>query len=100
MGATNSQTSSLSDLYPEILKSRTLSRRLLDRQFDTNKYGKKQSLLKILTYGNEDPPNNLEVLKSVATNNLTNNVINVKPAMNGPLIHISAKTLSRVFLKN
>ena len=42
-------------VYPEIIKSRTLARSLLDRKFDTNKYGPQKSLLQILTYGNEEP---------------------------------------------
>ena len=42
-------------VYPELIKSRTLARALLDRKFDTNEYGPEKSLLQILTYGDEEP---------------------------------------------
>ena len=90
---------SLSDLYPEILKSRTLSRRLLDRKFDTKEFGNGQKLLKILTYGNKDQPDNLEVLRSKAIDKLTKKMIDVKPVLNSPLIIISSKTSEAKFAK-
>ena len=36
-------------VYPEVIKSRTLARSLLNRQFDTQKYGKRIKLVKIIT---------------------------------------------------
>ena len=42
-------------VYTDLIKSRTLARALLDRKFDTNKYGPQKSLLQILTYGDEEP---------------------------------------------
>jgi len=39
---------SFADIYPEIVKSRKLTRILLDRKFNTRKYGKNQTLLAIL----------------------------------------------------
>jgi uncharacterized protein involved in exopolysaccharide biosynthesis len=90
-------SSSLSDLYPEILKSRTLSRRLLKRKFDTKKFGESQSLLKILTYGNSPPPKKLDALESITINKLTNNMIVVEPSLNSPLINIYTKTFEASF---
>ena len=43
-------------VYTDLIKSRTLARTLLDRKFDTNKYGPQKSLLQILTYGDEELP--------------------------------------------
>ena len=39
--------------YTDVIKSRTLARSMLDRKFDTKKYGFQKSLLQILTYGNK-----------------------------------------------
>ena len=36
------------DIYPQIIKSRTLAKSLLQRKFNTNKYGSDKSLLSIL----------------------------------------------------
>lgn len=42
-------------VYPDIIKSRTLAKVVLNRKFDTEQYGPKKSLLQILTYGDEEP---------------------------------------------
>jgi len=80
---------SYAKLYPDILKSRTLSRRLLSRKFTTNEYGENQTLLKILTYGNENPPENLYYLESIAITDLIENKIEVLSKMKTPLITLS-----------
>ena len=40
---------SFSDIYPEIVKSRQLTAIILEKKFDTRKYGQKQSLKNILS---------------------------------------------------
>ena len=50
-------------VYPELIQSRTLARAVLKRSFDTEKFGEDQSLLKILTYSEDEPsfgPDTLE----------------------------------------
>jgi len=42
-------------LFPELLKSRTFAEKILDKKFYTKEFGKKLSLLAILTHG-ENPP--------------------------------------------
>ena len=49
-------------VYPEIVKSRTLARKMLKRKFDTIKYGPQKSLLQILTYGNGEPTVGIDTL--------------------------------------
>ena len=44
-------------IYPDIINSRRLLRRLLNRNFDTDKYGKNLPLMNILN-GNPDINNN------------------------------------------
>ena len=43
------------NIYPEILKSRTMARKMLKQRFDSNEFGPQKTLLQILTYGNEEP---------------------------------------------
>ena len=97
IGSQSVGSSSLSKLYPEILKSRTLARRLLSREFDTKKFGKSQNLLKILSYGNSPRPKNLEILKSLTINNLTRNMILVELGINSPLMTIYIKAFEARF---
>ena len=42
-------------LYPELLRSRTFAEQILDKEFFTKKFGKKLSLLAILTHGDKPP---------------------------------------------
>jgi len=42
-------------LYPELLRSRTFAEKILDKEFYLDKYGKKLSLLAILTHGDKKP---------------------------------------------
>ena len=54
--------------YSEVLKSRSIAEIMIKRKFDTKKFGK-QSLMKILTVGNEAYEDNIEILKNKAINN-------------------------------
>ena len=56
-------------VYPEIIKSRTLAKTILQRKFDTNKFGAQKSLLQILTDNNEENNTEIEKLEIVAVNN-------------------------------
>ena len=42
-------------VYPEIIKSRTLAKRILKQKFDTNEFGYQKSLLQILTCMHRPP---------------------------------------------
>lgn len=59
-------TVSLQLIYPEILQSRTLARALLKHNFDTEEFGPDQPLLKILTYGEEEPEFGPDTLEKIA----------------------------------
>ena len=50
-------------VYPDLIKSRTLARVMLDRKFDTMEYGPQKSLLQILTYGDEEPEMSRDTLE-------------------------------------
>jgi len=53
-------------LYPEIIKSRTLANNLLERKFNTKRFGENKTLLHILTGQNTDPNISLIELKESA----------------------------------
>ena len=57
-------------VYPELIKSRTLARAVLKRNFDTEKFGEDQSLLKILTYSEDEPTSDLDRLEQNGVNTL------------------------------
>jgi uncharacterized protein involved in exopolysaccharide biosynthesis len=57
-------------VYPEIIQSRTLARAMLKRNFDTEKFGEDQPLLKILTYSEEEPMFGPDTLEKNAVNAL------------------------------
>jgi uncharacterized protein involved in exopolysaccharide biosynthesis len=56
-------------VYTEIIKSRTIARSMLERKFDTKKYGEQKTLLQILSYGNEAPQFGKDTLEHIAINN-------------------------------
>ena len=57
-------------VYPEIIQSRTLARKLLYRKFDTEEFGPGQPLIKILTYGDEEPEVGPDTLEKFAIKGL------------------------------
>jgi uncharacterized protein involved in exopolysaccharide biosynthesis len=79
-------------LYPEILKSRSLSKKLLSRKFDTDKYGKQKSLLTIISNGKtKSSQSGKDSLIYKAVTRLSKNIIKIKP-MKSSLISITTKT--------
>ena len=53
-------------VYPEIIKSRTLSKLVLKLRFNTNQFGANKTLLQILTYGNDEPEFEIDTLEIIA----------------------------------
>lgn len=49
-------------VYPEIIKSRTLAKKMLFKKFNTKKFGKNQTLLKLIMHRNERAPVGLDTL--------------------------------------
>jgi len=62
-------------LYPELLRSRTFAEKILDKEFYVDKYGKKLSLLTILTHGDEAPDVDQNRLIASAVNKLNNEIL-------------------------
>jgi len=84
-------------VYPEIIKSRTLAKSMLKRKFDTEKYGNQQSLLKILTYGNEEPDVSMNQLIKSGVNSFISMIdINQK----GNFYELTISALEPVFARD
>ncbi|MBN4080861.1 hypothetical protein JYT44_00715 [Caldithrix abyssi] len=62
-------------LYPELLRSRTFAEKILDKEFYTDKYGKKLSLLSILTHGDKPPKFGRDTLIAEAVKTLNEEVL-------------------------
>jgi len=76
-------------VYPEIIKSRTLAREMLNRKFDTKKYGLQKPLLQILTYGDNKPKDSQDVLIKKGVKALIG-MINIKQSGSLYILTISA----------
>jgi uncharacterized protein involved in exopolysaccharide biosynthesis len=57
-------------MFPELLRSRTFSEKILDKKFYLEKYGKKLSLLAILTHGDMPPEVGKDTLVTQALSSL------------------------------
>jgi len=75
-------------LYPYIIKSRTLLKKLLNRKFDSKTFGSNQTLLKIITYGEGATPKNLDQYIQSGSSKLKNSMINVVNIKQSPLLKI------------
>jgi len=85
-------------VYPEIIKSRTLARAMLNRKFDTNKYGPQKPLLQILTYGDQKKPTvGLNTLIKSGVNGVIG-MINIKP--NGSFYDLTISAPEPVFARD
>ena len=62
-------------LYPELLRSRTFAEQIIDKEFYLEKYGKKLSLLAILTHGDEAPNVERDKLITKVVNKLNNKIL-------------------------
>jgi len=62
-------------LYPELLRSRTFAEKILGKEFYVDKYGKKLSLLAILTHGDEAPNVSQDRLIARAVNKLNAEIL-------------------------
>ena len=76
-GLTIPQTGTSKIAYREIIKSRTIAKKMIYKKFNTLEYGKDQSLLKLLTYKNKRPSVGIDTLEQLAINALQN-LIKVK----------------------
>jgi hypothetical protein len=73
-------------VYPEIIQSRTLARAVLNRNFDTDKFGEDQSLLKILTYSEDEPTSGADTLEKNGVNALLKMIVYQKTGIH-PCLH-------------
>ncbi len=83
-------------VYPELIKSRTLARALLNRKFDTNEYGPQKSLLQILTYGDEEPAMSLDTFEILGVNALLK-MIDVEKARQSQIYTVTVSAFEPQF---
>lgn len=76
-------------VYPEIIKSRTLARKLLQRKFDTEKYGPSKTLLYILMIGLDDPEYGIDTLEIMAIEYLQEQSISVGKDRESSILTVS-----------
>ena len=86
-------------LYPELLKSRTFSKSILDKEFFLNQFGKKLSLLEILTHGQNPPKYGRDTLITQATQILNSEYISYIEDLKSPVSIIEVKASDPIFAK-
>ena len=79
------------EFYPVLIKSRRLTKSLLDKKFDTDKFGSDKSLLQILTYKNNEKPDDLYPYYLNGSKMLAQEMITVKAHSESPLFIIKVK---------
>jgi len=84
-------------IYPEIIKSRTLARTLLNRNFDTNEFGSQKQLLQILTFGNNKPELGLDTLMKMGIETLTGGMIEVSKDRQSSIITVNVSAFEPQF---
>lgn len=67
-------------LYPDIVNSRTFAGIMLDKEFYTERYGKKLPLIAIFTYGDHPVPGNIDTLRIAAAKRIPT-MVNFKNQM-------------------
>jgi uncharacterized protein involved in exopolysaccharide biosynthesis len=84
-------------VYPEIIKSRTLARTMLQRKFDTEEYGSQKSLLQILTYGDEKPTLGIDTLIKFGVNGVID-MIDIQ--LNGSFYDLTISGAEPLFVRD
>lgn len=84
----NNQATKL--IYPEIIKSRTLSKKMLKKNFSTLNFGEKQSLLDILTRSEKESGLDKNVIETLAITKFIESII-VSEDLKSSLITISIR---------
>ena len=84
-------------VYPEIVKSRKISKLMLKRRFDTNEFGSQKLLLQILTYGNRQPEFGIDTLIKFGAGKMQS-MIEIKK--NGNFYDLSIKAGEPIFARD
>lgn len=79
-----------SQLIPYVIKSRKMAKALLNREFETSKFGKSKKLIRIILNDKEESNNvsDIEIQKGMSV--LLSSMINVSKVQKTPLINITA----------
>ena len=84
-------------VYPEIVKSRKISKLMLKRRFDTDEFGPQKLLLQILTYGDTQPEFSVDTLIKFGVEKMQS-MIDIKK--NGNFYDLSIKAGEPVFARD
>ena len=87
-------------LYPELLNSRTFSEKVLEKEFFIEQYGKKLSLLRILTHGEDEPKYGRDTLITQATAILNSEYLSFIKDIKSPVSIIEVRASDPIFAKD
>ena len=86
-------------LYPELLRSRTFLEKILDKEFYFDKYGKKLTLLAILTHGDEAPNVGKDRLIASAVDKLNDEILDFDKDLQSTFSIIKVTAEDPIFAK-
>jgi uncharacterized protein involved in exopolysaccharide biosynthesis len=87
------------NLYPELFKSNTFAKKILEKEFILEKYGEKLALLSILTHGNQPPNFGKDTLVGMATSTLFNEILEFNEDPNTSISTLKVSTSEPAFSK-
>lgn len=86
------------EMYIEILESRTLANSMLNKTFETNKYGAHKSLQEILTFDYDEAQYGQDTLRDMAVTKLLEDVIKVSKSKKSPLLTLEVYGFEAAFV--
>lgn len=86
-------------LYPEFLRTRRFTEKILDKEFHTDKFGKKLPLLAILTHGDEPSKLERNILVRQATGTLNSTYLKISKGVRPEILIISVTAPEPKFAK-
>ena len=86
-------------VYNDMIKSRTVGRKIVAKTFDTNKFGEGKTLVQILTYGDKKPENSLEDFTTIAVDILTQDMITINEDIRTGIFTIELSSIEPMLSK-
>ena len=84
-GQSQNQNFFSGDMFPEIVKSRSIAKALLFKKFDTDKYGSQVPLLELITDDDSEPNIESNEIITLAIDKITTNWISINRAKDSPV---------------
>lgn len=79
-------------VYTDIIKSKIIAGKILERRFSTKEFGQNKTLLQIITYGNQEPEFGIDTLKIIGIEKFIEEMLSVSQDMKTGIFTITIST--------